>query len=242
MIDTILFDLDGTLLRFKQDVFINTYFSKLSNVFINLGLDPELSVKAVWAGTRSMVQNDGSKLNIQRFWDTFSEVMSISDTKLKMVEEACDRFYTSDFNQVKSIAEHSDIPKRLIKQLKDRGYTLVLATNPLFPECGVQSRLKWGDMDAEDFLLITHYGNSSFCKPALDYYKEILSKINKTPQLCLMVGNNPAEDMVVSELGMQVFLVTDYIEDDAKVDISQFRRGTLSEAEAFLLSLPEIEK
>ena len=240
MINTILFDLDGTLLRFKQDEFIETYFSKLAKVFTKLGLDPQLSVKAVWAGTRAMMQNDGTKPNIGRFWDTFSEIMNINDVQLNMIEAACDLFYTTDFNQVKSIVELSDIPKYVTKQLKDMRYTLVLATNPLFPECGVLSRLGWVDIDPSDFSLITHYANSTFCKPNLGYYLEILSKIGKNPNECLMVGNNPIEDMVVSDLGMQVFLVTDFLEDNTNIDITQFRRGSLSEAELFLLSLPKI--
>jgi len=78
------------------------------------------------------------------------------------------------FNEVKSIVEYSDIPKHLVSKMKEKGYTLVLVTNPLFPECGVLSRLEWGDIDKNVFTLLTHYGNSSYCKPNLGYYREIL--------------------------------------------------------------------
>ena len=86
MINTILFDLDGTLLRFKQDEFIEAYFNRLAKVFAGLGMDPEQSIKAVWAGTRAMMKNDGAKLNIQRFWDRFSEVSGIDDELSAKVE------------------------------------------------------------------------------------------------------------------------------------------------------------
>jgi phosphoglycolate phosphatase-like HAD superfamily hydrolase len=55
MIDTIMFDLDGTLCRFSQEEFITSYFNQLSKVFVKLGLDAGAAEKAVWAGTRAMV-------------------------------------------------------------------------------------------------------------------------------------------------------------------------------------------
>jgi FMN phosphatase YigB (HAD superfamily) len=100
--------------------------------------------------------------------------------------------------------------------------------------------LGWGELDESDFMLITHYANSSFCKPNLDYYREILSKIDKTPAECFMVGNNPAEDIIAEELGIETFLVTDFMENEHDVDISMFRKGTIEDMETYLLSMPDL--
>ena len=241
MINTILFDLDGTLLHFGQAEFIETYFAELAKVFAKKGLSPEEAVKAVWAGTKAMMLNDGSKPNTERFWDTFAEVSGVSNKLLMEIEAACDDFYTNEFNLVKSIIKHSDVPKRLIKMMKEKGYTLVLATNPLFPECGVISRLGWGEIDSCDFTLLTHYGNSAFCKPNLGYYRDILTIIGKNPEECLMVGNNPAEDMIAGELGMKTFLVTNCLENEMNLDISNFQHGSIEELETYLSSLPDVQ-
>jgi FMN phosphatase YigB (HAD superfamily) len=240
MTDTILFDLDGTLARFNQDEFITTYFSELSKVFVRLGLDAEKACKGVWVGTKAMVLNDGAKLNTRRFWDAFSEFMGIEGDLLVAAEAACDDFYSNEFNIVKSIVAHSEIPARIVRAMADKGYTVALATNPLFPPCAVDSRLGWIGLEREDFSLITHYENSTFCKPNPAYYHEVLAKIGKTPEQCLMVGNNPAEDMCASELGMEVFLVTDYMENEAGIDISQFRNGRLEDMEAYLMAMPDL--
>ena len=240
MVDTILFDLDGTLVRFYQEDFINTYFKELSKVFIKLGLDAEKACKAVWAGTKAMVLNDGAELNTYRFWNAFSEYMGIEGEQLAKVEAACDGFYTNEFNIVKSIIAPSEISARIVRAMAEKGYAVVLATNPLFPPCAVDTRLGWIGLSRDDFVLITHYQNSSFCKPNPDYYREVLSKIGKSPEQCLMVGNNPAEDMCVSALGMEVFLVTDFMENDTEVDISVFRHGSIEELETFLLELPVV--
>jgi len=235
-----MFDLDGTLVRFNQDEFLNTYFNELRKVFLNLGLDADAAVKGVWVGTKAMVLNDGSVPNIQRFWNAFSEYMNIDGEQLKDVEAACDNFYSNEFNIAKKVVKQSDVPKRIVRTMAERGYFIVLATNPYFPPCAVDSRLAWIGLDKQDFTLVTHYENSSYCKPNPDYYHQVLSKISKVPEQCIMIGNNPAEDMCASELGMEVFLVTDFIENEAGIDITPYRHGTIEELEAFLLSLPII--
>lgn len=233
-INTILFDLDGTLLKFKQTDFIEVYFKKLGKVFASIDMDVEKSIKAVWAGTKAMVLNDGACLNHERFWEAFSQVLSLPDEKQKLAESKCDEFYTKDFDEVKSVLAvgstgADNVAKRLVQDAKNKGYTVALATNPLFPECAIETRLSWIGLKPSDFTLVTHYSNSSFCKPNPGYYEEVLSKINKKPEECLMVGNNVAEDMCAKALGMEVFLVNEYIENEAGLDISEFKQGTLDD-------------
>ena len=239
MLDTIMFDLDGTLLQYYQQEFIDVYFAELGKVFVRMGMDPERSIKGVWAGTKAMVLNDGSVLNIERFWHVFSEYMGLTGEPLRSVEAACDRFYSNEFNAAKVVMRPSEIPKRIVREMASKGYDVVLATNPMFPQCAVESRLGWTGLEIQDFKLVTHYSNSTFCKPNTEYYREILGKISKSPVQCLMVGNNPVEDMCAGLLGMETFLVTDYLENETGADISAFRRGTLAEMEAYLVALPD---
>ena len=236
MIDTILFDLDGTLARYRHDDFVNTYFSELGKNFAKLGLDPKVAIKGVWAGTKAMLQNDGSELNTKRFWDAFAAFMEIDGEQLKAIEESCDRFYSNEFNVAESLVQHSDVPARIVRELTKRGYDVVLATNPVFPPCALDSRLAWIGLTQDDFKYTTHYENSSFCKPHPQYYMEVLSKISKTPEQCLMVGNHPSEDMCVQALGMSVYLITDFLENEAGIDINNFPHGTIEDMEAYLLA------
>jgi FMN phosphatase YigB (HAD superfamily) len=168
--------------------------------------------------------------------------MGIKGAVLEAVESACDSFYSNEFNIVKSVVRFSEVPSRLVRAMSARGFCIVLATNPLFPPCAVDSRLGWIGLDQSDFELITHYENSSFCKPNPAYYRDVFSKIDKSPSQCLMVGNNPAEDMCVGELGAETFLVTDFMENDTGLDITAFKHGTIEELEAYLMSLPGVTK
>ena len=241
MIDTILFDLDGTLLQFDQDEFIAVYFSKLTKMLAGLGLNAETAVKALWAGTKTMMQNDGAKLNSDRFWEVFAGMTEMSGDRLKAIENACDAFYENEFDSIKSILKNGDpgLPGRMIQSLKLQGFTLVLATNPLFPMCAVTTRLKWTGLAPEDFCLVTNYSNSTYCKPNPNYYREIFGKIGKEPSQCMMVGNNSREDMCAGDLGAATFLVTDCLENETDTDISAFRNGTLIELEEYLALLPD---
>ena len=240
MIDTIMFDLDGTLLRYSQDDFLASYFAELRKVFTGLGLDAELAIKATWAGTKAMVLGDGSRFNTFSFWEAFADFMSLTPEQTTLAEAACDNFYRNEFNAVKRVMAPGNLPGNIIRSMAAKGYTLVLATNPLFPACAITSRLAWIGLEPADFIYISHYSNSTYCKPNLEYYREIFTKINKAPELCLMIGNNPAEDMCAGELGSETFLVTDYLENQAGLDITLYRRGSLTDLETYLNSLPPL--
>jgi FMN phosphatase YigB (HAD superfamily) len=239
-INTVLFDLDGTLVHFSQQEFIGSYFSKLGKVFERLGMDAERSVKAVWTGTKAMLLNDGGRLNAERFWTAFADEMKLAGDKLKAIEAACDDFYENEFDAVQSVMIRQDISERLVRAMAAKGYGLVLATNPLFPACGVVTRLKWIGLVPEDFQLITHYSNSTFCKPNPGYYQEVFAKIGRPPEQCIMIGNSLTEDMCAGALGAETFLVTDCLENEKGADITPFRHGTFAELEKYLLSMPDI--
>jgi FMN phosphatase YigB (HAD superfamily) len=89
------------------------------------------------------------------------------------------------------------------------GLTLVLASNPIFPLNVQIKRLAWADLDHLPFKLLTHIENMSFCKPRVEYYLEICKKIDLPPEACLMVGNDPVNDMIAARTGMKTYLTDD---------------------------------
>jgi FMN phosphatase YigB (HAD superfamily) len=61
--------------------------------------------------------------------------------------------------------------------------------------------------------LVTHIENMSFCKPRIEYYLEISQKISTPPETCMMVGNDPVNDLIAAHAGMKTYLA-----DDSKGD------------------------
>ena len=63
MLNTVLFDLDGTLLPLDQDVFIGKYFSMLAASMAGKGFGPKQMAKGVMYGTKAMLENGGGAPN-----------------------------------------------------------------------------------------------------------------------------------------------------------------------------------
>ncbi len=225
-ITTVLFDLDGTLLPMDQDEFTKVYFGLLAKKLAPYGYAPKQLVDAIWAGTAAMVGNDGKRRNEAVFWDCFQERFGP-----KVYEDlpVFEDFYTNEFAGAKAACGFNPEAARSVRAIRHSGCRVVLATNPLFPSVATQARIRWAGLEPEDFEFYTTYENSSFCKPNLEYYREILARLNVGPAECLMVGNDVAEDMVARKLGMRVFLLTDCLLNKEGQDITRFPRGSFPE-------------
>ncbi|MCR5249549.1 MAG: HAD family hydrolase [Lachnospiraceae bacterium] len=221
-IKTVLFDLDGTLLPMDQDVFTKTYFKDLTVKMIPHGYEAESLVRAIWAGTGKMVGNVGEKTNEKAFWETFASIYGEKGLADKPV---FDEFYENEFDAAKRCCGYNEKAAELVKALKEAGYRIILASNPIFPLVAQKKRMQWAGIDPDDFAYITSYENSTYCKPNVDYYREILRKTDVKPEECLMIGNDVSEDMVAAELGIQTFLLTDCMINKDNLDIDCFEHG-----------------
>lgn len=230
-ITTVLFDLDGTLLPMDQDVFIKKYFGLLAQKLAPHGYDPEKLIQAVWAGTKAMVMNDGKVTNKEAFWITCDATLGCEASKDADIHMD---FYRNEFNQVQEVCGVEPMAAQIVHSLKNRGYRVVLATNPLFPAIATQNRIRWAGLQPENFEYITTYENSYYCKPNPNYYREILTQLQLQPEECLMVGNDVGEDMITQQLGMKVFLLTDCLINKQNADISQYPHGRFPELASFL--------
>ena len=234
MITTVLFDLDGTLLPMNQDVFIGAYLSGLTAKMAPFGFDPREIAKAIWAGTGAMVKNDGSTTNEEAFWKAFGQFF---DKDVRADEPLFTAFYENEFENAKSVCGYSEDAKKLVDEAAEMGYKTILATNPIFPAVATKRRMQWAGFCPEDFELYTTYENIGYCKPNLQYYKEILERIGVPAEECLMIGNDVTEDMVAEKLGMKVFLLTDCMINKENKDISVFPNGSFAEAIAYIEQL-----
>ena len=221
--NTVIFDLDGTLLPMpSQELFLEEYFKALSIKLIPYGLDPHVITKAIWAGIAAMIKNDGTMSNEQRFWEIFC---GLTGKNMEELEPMFMEFYQNEFAAAKNAVSHTPVANLCIQELKEKGYQMILATNPVFPQIATYARMEWAGLNPKDFELITTYENSSYCKPNLKYYEEILRKISRKPQDCIMIGNDVKEDMCVSLMGMDTFLLTDCLIHEKEDDLTLFKQG-----------------
>ncbi len=234
MIKTVLFDLDGTLLPMDQDEFVKAYFGGIAKKLAPHGYEAKKAVDTIWQGTGVMIFNDGKKTNEKAFWDYFTSVYGnecLKDTPV------FDDFYQREFDEIKKVCSLNKKANEVIKKIKQMGYRVALATNPIFPPLATLKRIKWAGIEPSEFELITTYDNSSFCKPNLKYYEEIVSKLGVKSEECLMVGNDVIDDMCVTKLGMKVFLVTDCLINKGSADINEYPHGNLDDLLQFVKKL-----
>lgn len=225
MVDTILFDLDGTLLPMDQEEFIKLYFKGLYIRFKDI-YDFETLQRTIWAGTKAMVANDGTESNETVFWKTANELMGLNRS---VAEPEFYDFYETDFIIAKGATTTSPTITDCIHRLKEKGYTIVAATNPLFPKNATRNRLKWAGFHPDDFAFITTYEDSHYCKPNIRYYEEILGRLNKKPTECIMVGNDNQEDMCAEAIGIKGHLITDCLINRDNAPITAAWQGTFEE-------------
>ncbi len=233
-ISMILFDLDGTLLPMDQTIFMRDYFGRLSRKLAPRGYDPKALIDAIWAGTADMVKNDGSVLNETRFWNRFE---SIFGEKVKEELPLFDEFYREEFNLVQASCGHNPAAAATVRAIKEKGFRVALATNPLFPSRATECRIRWAGLAPEEFELYTTYENTGYCKPNPAYYLDVCARLGVEPEACAMVGNDVCEDMIAQTLGMKVFLLTDCLINKENKDISAYPHGSFKELSVWINTL-----
>ncbi|MGN0798230.1 MAG: HAD family hydrolase [Christensenellales bacterium] len=209
MIKTILFDLDGTLLPMNEDEFTKGYFGLLCKRLAPLGYDKDTLIKAIWAGTKQMVKNDGSKTNEQVFWDCFAEIYG--KDKLKDKAEF-DNFYLSDFKKSQAFCGENKYAKEIVEIARNKGLKTILASNPVFPKDGMVARLGFVGLTEKDFDYISGYEISHYSKPNPKFYQEILDNNNLKADEVIMFGNSESEDYEpATACGIKCYLVGDCV-------------------------------
>ena len=239
MIDTILLDLDGTLLCMDTDVFTDKYFEQLAVKLKDYFTQEELT-SILWTSIKHMVMStDKNQTNEEAFYEKFYQTVNYEK---QVLQPLIDEYYEKDFHKLEHICERNNYVIDSIDLLKSKNYKLVVATNPLFPKLAVIDRIRWAGLDKDDFSFVTSFETMNFCKPNINFYKQVLEVINKDSSQCLMVGNHGEEDMIAKEIGISTYLIEDFamgnIENNKNIDHS----GNYKDFYDFVKDLPKISK
>lgn len=204
-LEAVFFDLDNTLLLYSEQDFYQKYIQGLSMHFTDL-MSPEFFSGKMMESTKVMVKNDGSRTNLEVFLGAFSNGTGETDTQLMA---RFDSYYRDEFQHFRDLMQPVAGISKIFDLLNANRIKTVIATNPMFPMPVQELKIKWAGLDSARLDLITSVENSSFCKPNPNYYQSICDKIKVTPENCLMVGNDPLNDMIATSLGIKTYLTND---------------------------------
>lgn len=236
MRDTFLFDLDGTVLPMDFNKFMELYFYNIGEYFKDI-IEPKVLVKNILQSTEVMIRSKNKELNEVKFMKHFDSLIEVSvEEYLPMFYD----FYNTTFDNVKASTHKSKHMRKSIDLLKDKGYTVVIATNPVFPMIANHHRIKWAGFDPSEFHYITSFEGNYSCKPHLEYYNEILDNINKKAENCYMVGNDVYDDLSAGKLGIETYLVTNHMLNKHNQEIVVDHQGTYYDFFKFVQKLEKI--
>lgn len=233
--NTFIFDLDGTLLPMDLHKFLELYNNQLALAFRELE-EPKDIVEKLWASTKHTIVSDEQISNFDKFFNDFSKRV---DKDVESYINVFDSFYDNEFLKTKEGTSKSDELIEAINVLKQKGYKLVIATNPLFPLKANHHRIEWAGLNVDDFEYISSLENNMYCKPKMSFYNEVVAKAEIDVSKAIMVGNDVQEDMVAKHIGLKTYLITDCLINRGG-DIDADHVGSYKEFLDFVTDLPSI--
>ncbi len=228
-IRAILLDLDGTLLDNDMDQFLPHYFQRLGTWVRDI-MPPQEFIDHLLRATQAMMANDGRATNEEVFAAAFYPLAGHGRAEMERVFVD---FYAHEFPRLRQHTRRRPDARPLVQEALERGYDLVIATNPLFPATAIEQRMEWAGVAGFPYRLVTTYENSRACKPNLLYFKQVCTAIGRAPDECLMVGDD-AMDMVAARLGCATFFVAAPGKELPAGIPTPSHRGTLADLRALL--------
>ena len=200
---TLLVDLDETLLSNKMGVFLPAYLKALSDYLKDFA-PPEKLVGSLMTATDSMMKNSNPSLTLKNVFDSL--FFKLIDVQVEQIQPAIDQFYLTAFTDLKSLTQPAPGAIEFIDKAFQRGYKVIIATNPLFPLQAIIHRLNWAGLTPEKYpySLVPSYESFHYAKPNPAYFYELVDRIGFPDDPIIMIG------------------------DDYKMDIESARKGGLN--------------
>lgn len=199
----VFFDLDDTLLENDMAVFGPAYLDLFARRCVQLA-PREVILAALDISIRDLLRHDDPEVtNEARFWATFLRESGLAEAELR---PCVDQFCADDVSLLRGLTRPRPEARGVVRQVRARGWTVVLATNPMFPTAVTLQRIAWAGLEAGDFDLVTTLENSHACKPNPAYFRALLDFAGVSPAEALFVGDDWGLDITPAHgLGLRTF-------------------------------------
>jgi HAD superfamily hydrolase (TIGR01662 family) len=204
---TVLLDLDDTLLDNDMQRFLPPYFAALGRRLARWVAPDELMPMLLTSIRAMMANHDPQVTNQQAFNAHFFPALGHSELEMRPIIRA---FYEEEFPALREYTRPRPQARPLVEALFERGCQVVVATNPMFPRRAIEHRLDWAGVGDLPFTLITSYENAHFCKPNPRYYQEILEHLDCRPHEAIMIGDDWENDIQPAlQVGLHTFWISE---------------------------------
>jgi HAD superfamily hydrolase (TIGR01549 family) len=203
---TVLLDLDDTLLANDMNKFLPAYLQALSSFLDDL--PPNETIRQVMMATRQMERNRDPSRTLEEVFDaSFYPGLGV---RKKDLWDKIVRFYADVFPTLQKLTVPNPGTIDLVNYLFQKGYQVIIATNPYFPRAATVHRLAWAGIpvDRYPFTLISTYEDFHFSKPDPAYYAELLAQAGWSTDRVVMIGDDFDLDILpAATLGIPTFWI-----------------------------------
>lgn len=201
----LLVDLDGTLLG-NRSLLLSVDFTRRAVKEIESFAGKRHAIRTLYAMMSEFKRPSKEHTNDTRVLELFSKRMKIDiEDSRKLIRDGLFKLFPELKRHFFPVAGAKDF----LTWAKEH-YTLILATNPVWPPEIQELRVKWAGIDPSIFKSVTHVRRMKACKPEPQYFQEILTQEELDPAECLMIGDEVKLDLGATKVGIKVFIVGDY--------------------------------
>lgn len=233
----LLLDLDDTCLVNSMDTFIPAFLEAFGDHLSEL-LNPEILIPTLVSATQIMVQNDRPDRTLKEVFDeAFFPALDADEDEIQVY---IDSFYEEKYPHLKSLTQALPQAVEMVEEAFKRGYSVVIATNPLFPLSGINQRLEWAGLSPEEFQfsLIPSYESYHFAKPNPAFFAETLSRLGWPQEPVLMVGDDYDFDIASAQkMGLSTFRIDENKQGQQQTSDSPNGSGSISDLLPWLDSM-----
>ena len=184
--------------------FLKAYFRALAPRF-GMGDDVPRFREMLLSSVRLMLHaREGERTLDRLLVEDFAARSGMSE---EAVLTAFDTFHREDLETLRPLTRPFAAAKPLLEKTLAAGYTLAVATNPVFLRRAVESRIRWAGLEELPFAFISTAENMRVCKPHPEYFTEVLAALGREPRECMMIGDDPVKDMPASLVGIATFFI-----------------------------------
>lgn len=208
-----LFDLDGTVLAANENDFMHAYFDELARALHGLLPSDGLAGNILAATARMQADTSSGSNNLEKFRREFDTLYEGVDQQA--IWDRIMEFYATTFDNVHEVMGRNEPLYRSVTYLRQKGYRVLLTTNPVFPQLATYKRMAWAGFSQDAFEYVSTMENCGYCKPNVEYWRDVVTLMKVDPAQAIAVGNDCTEDMSARLVGIETYLVTDYVIGDA---------------------------
>ncbi len=201
MIDAVFFDLDNTLLQSDGDQFLEDFLGVLGQ---RLGVASDRFSEASMVAGAAVMSDHPDATNHELLVSTLAGELGLP---VKQIDDSVRHFEAAEMGNLGLPWVLLPEARQVVQAVIAQGKQVVLATSPIYLEGPIRERMRRANVDDLDWTLVTTSDRLHSAKPHARYFTEAAQLIGCSPAACVMVGDNPFQDLPARKAGFLTYFV-----------------------------------